>query len=78
MKKFCEFLRELIKNIDFEKKKMILLTNKELKITKMQKFITFAEKEYDKSSLKINIIEKLEIIAIMQINKEVQHIVFVV
>ena len=78
MKKFCEFLRERMKNIDFENKKMILLTNKELKITKMQKFITFAGKESDKSLLKINIIEKLEIIAIIQINKEVQHIVFVV
>ena len=77
MKKFCEFLRERMKNIDFENKKMIPLTNKELKITKMQKFITFAGKESDKSLLKINI-EKLEIIAIIQINKEVQHIVFVV
>ena len=36
------------------------------------------EKEFYKSSLKIKIIEKLEIISIIQVNIEAQHIVFVI
>ena len=40
----------------------------------MQQIITFVEK----SLLKIKIIEKLRIIAISQVNAEVQHIVYVI
>ena len=41
----------------------------------MQKYVTFVEEESCKSSLKKNI-EKLEIIAIIQVNIEPQQIVF--
>ena len=44
----------------------------------MQKYVTFVEKESYKCSLKINIIEKLEIIVILQVNIEAQHIVFII
>ena len=44
----------------------------------MQKYVTFKEKESNKSSLKTAIIEKLEIIAIIQVNIETKHIVFAI
>ena len=44
----------------------------------MQKYVKFMEKESYKSLLKINIIEKLEIIVIIQVNIETQYIVFVI
>ena len=44
----------------------------------MQMYVTFVVKESYKSSLKINIIKKLEIIWIIQVNIEAQHIVFVI
>ena len=44
----------------------------------MQKYVTFVGKESWQNSLKIKIIEKLEIITIIQENREVQHIVFVI
>ena len=40
--------------------------------------VTFVEKQSWKSSLKIKVIEKLEIIAIIQVNIELQHIAFVI
>ena len=64
MKKFCTSLREHAKNIiDFEKKKMLLLTkdNDKMIMIKM-----------------IKIIGKLKIIAILQVGIEAQHIVFVI
>ena len=46
MKKFCEFLREHAKNIiDFEIKKMFLLTKKNKNHIKMQKYVTLVEKD---------------------------------
>ena len=46
MKNFCEFLREHAKNIiDFEIKKMFLLTKKNKNHIKMQKYVTFVEKD---------------------------------
>ena len=46
MKKFCEFLREHAKNIiDFGIKKMFLLTKKNKNHIKMQKYVTFVEKD---------------------------------
>ena len=44
----------------------------------MHKYVTFVEKESEKSALKVYIIEKLDIIVIIQENKEVQYIVFVI
>ena len=44
----------------------------------LQNYVTFAEKESYKSSLKVKIIEKLKIIAIIQVNIEAQHIIFVI
>ena len=41
----------------------------------MQKYVSFVEK---KSLLKIKTIKELEIIVIIQVNIEVQHIVFVI
>ena len=50
MKKFCSSLREQAKDIkdiiDFEKKNAVTLTKEELKsYAKVQKFVTFVEKE---------------------------------
>ena len=44
----------------------------------MQKIVTFVEKESYKSSLKVNIIEKLEIISKIQVHIETQQIAFVI
>ena len=44
---------------------------------KMQEIVTFVEEESLKSFLKVLIIEKLEIIAFLQVNTAVQHTVFV-
>ena len=44
----------------------------------MQKYDKFVEKESHKSSLKIKIIKKLEIITIFQVIVEAQHIVYVI
>ena len=44
----------------------------------MQKYVTFVEEEFYKSFLKMKIIEELEIIVVMQVNIDVQHIVFVI
>ena len=45
IKKFCTSLREHAKNvIDFEKKKMLLLTKKKLKSHQGAKYVMFVEK----------------------------------
>ena len=44
----------------------------------MQKYVIFEEKESEKSSLKVKIIRKLEIIVIIQENIEAHLIVFVI
>ena len=44
----------------------------------MEEVVTFVEEESYESSLKIDIIEKLKIFAIIQVNIEAQHIVFVI
>ena len=44
---------------------------------KLQQNVTFLEKYLQKSLQKIKIIKKLETIAIILINIEVQHIIFV-
>ena len=54
MKQYCESLRENAKNIiDFKKKKMLPITNKNCDHIKMQKYVIFVEKESSKSSLKV-------------------------
>ena len=42
----------------------------------MQQSVTFSE-DFQNSLLKIRIIENLETVAILQVNTEVQHIVYV-
>ena len=79
MNKFCTSLREQTKNItDFEKKKMLTLTKEELKSHQDAKVCYICGKSFWKSLLMIKIIGMLEIIAIRQVNIEVQHIVFVI
>ena len=79
MKRFCESLREHAKSlIGFEKKKMLPLTKEELKSGEDAKVCYIYKKKSQKSSLKAKIIEKLEIIVIIQVNIEAQHIVFVI
>ena len=44
----------------------------------MQQHVTFVEKDSSKNSLKIKTVKKLETIAMLQVNTEVQRIVYVV
>ena len=72
--KFCESLREhAINIIDFEKKKMLPLTKGELKSHQDAKVCYIFSKRILKKALK-----KTNIITIIQINIEAQHIVFVI
>ena len=76
---FCESLREHAKTIiDFEKKKMLPLTRKELESNEDAKVCYICGKSFFRNSLEIKIIAKLEIIVITQVNKESQSIVFVI
>ena len=78
MKNLSESLKDHMKNItDFEKKKMLLLTE-ERKSHQDTKVGYICGKRILKSSLKVQIIGKLEVIAIIQVNIEVQHIGFVI
>ena len=79
MKTFCESIREHAKSlIGFEKKKKLPLTKEELKSDEDAKVCYICKKKFQKSSLKAKIIENLEIIIIIQVNIEAQHIVFVI
>ena len=74
MKKLCSSPTNVI---NFEKNKMLPLTKKRsYNYTKMRQNVKFAEKDYRKILSKMKIIEKLETIAILHINVEVQHIVY--
>ena len=73
MKKLCSSPTNVI---NFEKNKMLPLTKKGATITPRCDNVTFAEKDYPKILPKMKIIEKLETIAILHINIEVQHIVY--
>ena len=74
MKKLCSSPTNVI---NFEKNKMLPLTKKRsYNYTKMRQNVKFAEKDYRKILSKMKIIEKLETIAILRINVEVQHIVY--
>ena len=74
MKKLCSSPTNVI---NFEKNKMLPLTKKRsYNYTKMRQNVKFAEKDYRKILSKMKIIEKLETIAILHINVEVQHIIY--
>ena len=76
MKKFCESLKGQVDNIiDFEKKKMLLLTKKEFKSHQDAKICFICRK---RTLLILNIIKKLEIIVIIQVNQEALHKVYVI
>ena len=73
MKKICESLRKNAKNITgFEERKNAAVNRKRTKITSSSNGME------QKSLLKIKITEKLETISIIQVNIEIQHIVFVI
>ena len=73
MKKICESLRKNAKNITgFEERKNAAVNRKRTKITPSSNGME------QKSLLKIKITEKLETISIIQVNIEIQHIVFVI
>ena len=73
MKKVCESLRKNAKNITgFEERKNAAVNRKGTKITPSSNGME------QKSLLKIKITEKLETISIIQVNIEIQHIVFVI
>ena len=71
MKKFSESLRErAMKIINFQKKKMIPLTNAEQELYEKWKSATFTKK------VQIKAIVKLKTIVIIQVNAEVLHIAY--
>ena len=78
IKKFCISLKEHEVNvINFEKKKMLLLTDKELKFHEHSTVCYIWRKNIHKSLLRIKIIVKLEPFVTAQVDIKVQHIVFV-
>ena len=79
MKTFCIFLREHAADVtNFQKKKMLPLTKKQLKSHQDAMECYICRKNSEKKLLKIKITEKLETIAILQVNIEVQHTVYVI
>ena len=81
MKKFCDSLREQAKKyiIDFEKKNMLSLIKEESELYQYaEKCYIFRRKILEKFTKKIKVIQKLEIIVIIQVYIEVQCIVFVI
>ena len=80
LKTFCESSREHVNNItDFEKKKKNAIVNKKrTRITSKCKSMLHLQKKIIKSLKKIKIIEKFEIIAIIQTNLEAQYIVYAI
>ena len=79
VKKFCDFLRKHIKYIiGFEKKKNAAINKKRTKLISRCKSMLYLWKKNLKSLRKIKVIEKSEIIVIIQVNREAQHLVFVI
>ena len=77
MKRFCESLREHVKNIaHYKKKKMLPLTKEELKSHQDAKVCYICEKRILQKLPKNKNYRKLEIIAITQVNIAAQQIVF--
>ena len=72
MKKFCFSLREHAADvINLEKKKMLQLTEKELKLHQDSTVCYICNTNSHKNLLKTKITEKLETIVILQVNTEV-------
>ena len=80
IKTFCESLREhAIKIINYEKKKMIPLTNKQQDSYERQKSAIFTNKSLNINIPLFRIIAKLEIIVIKQVNTtEVLNIAYLI
>ena len=77
--KFCVSLTEHARNIiNFERKKMLPLTKKDLKLHKDATEVTFVEKDSQKTLLMLKIIKKLETVIVLQVNIEVQHREYVI
>ena len=77
--KFCISLTEHAPNvINFERKKMLPLTKKELKLHQDATEVTFVEKDSQKILLMLKIIKNLETVIILQVNIEVQHREYVI
>ena len=75
MKDFCESLREHeMKRINFEKKKMILLTNEQQESYEERKICYIYNKSLNINTLTIKIIVKLNSIVIILVNTEALHI----
>ena len=79
MKKFCECLREPIKNIVDFKKTNVTVIKRRIKITpKCKSMIHLQKKKSYERLLKTKIIKTPKIIAITQVNIEAQHSIFVI
>ena len=79
MEKFCTSLKEHATNvINFEKKKILTLTKKELKLNQDATACYIEEKDSQKGFLKIKTIENLETNSILQASAEVHHRVYVI
>ena len=74
MKKFCEPLREhALNKINFEKKKIIPLTNEQLELNEKIKIYYICNKSFNMNTLMIKTIVKLTIL-IIQVNTDWLHI----
>ena len=79
MKKFCESLREHVKNIiDFEKKKMLTLIKEELKSHQDAKVCYICGKRFLKKFANDKNYRKVRDYCHLQANIEVQHIIYVI
>ena len=79
MKKFCESLRECaIKIINYEKKKMIPLANKQQDSYERQKSAIFSNKSLIINTSLFKIIAKLKTIVITLVNTEVLNIAYLI
>ena len=74
VKKFCSSLREHAKNVNKKRAKITSRCKSILKLWKKHS----EKKGSQKNSLKIKIMEQLETIAILLVNKEVQHVVYII
>ena len=79
MKNFCEFLRQYaMKIINFEMKKMKLLTKEQYESYKNVKICYICKEKFENNIWKIKNIVKLEIIIILQESIEVVRIAYVI
>ena len=74
----CESLGEHTKNIIDLEKKNATINKIRTKITSRCKSILHLQGKILKSLLKVTIIEKLEILVIIQVDIDAQHIVFAI